>query len=1373
MAGMRWFSARVEIAIAVVLTLAGVSAAVAQDNESYHHLEELKLRVGIKPYERMLAEGHYPSERTVFLDSITGVEVWKMTQDPAIVRHEYYDIPVWNRDGSHMLIKHQGEVAPNPNWLLSADGSALWPLPETPVVDLKWSWLDPDLIFGFDGTEIVRVTWPTWTVESLFDLDSVTPPFDTGSVFLVPPHPVDDRLLLHTFAQGRFFSFDLDLGQLTEIQTDGRWAVLDGIHRLRWTKDTDHNVFFGQNWRLLSGQPVLDPRQYIVPLTGAFEPLDECMLPGVNERTKHPDVTMDGLAVTGFIGRDFWVYYCNGEQPSRILYGAEDSHHGSNLFDDRWYVIDNEDGLEYEVDGLDVSDSNVLMSMDGRAQMVLNYHYSLQADLLTHTEPRTASSPDGTKVVYDSNMMNRGAPGSEGSSDVYVTVVRRPFPPTDFNAVAGPAEVRLSWSRPLHSPNGIHWNPGNLSREISGYHVWRAESSGGPYMQITEVPIAGTEYSDVSAVPDTPYYYVVQSVEPSGLGSVFSEEDAASTTSSSWQGSVRFHYEAELAELEPPLVPRLEPEGASADWFAGTFGLEPDPVFPLESLPAAINFAVRAPVASTYYVWLRARTFSGVPGSFDIELDGAPKGSVEVDQDAWLWLPLTGPISVPTGDHTLSVATADLEVGVDRIAFTNDPSYVPVGFAGADTQAPAPPSNTRLVAIDTTTKKLLWDPSPDNDVVHYNVYCGRDDSYALANPNRLYSPHDTVVWDWGIPQGASTVYKVTAVDRFGNESAPVVHDPAVSGEGRAPVSVGDIYSVDEDTVLAPGGLGVLDNDQDLDGDVLTALLVQDVANGTLNLFADGSFTYTPDAEFSGPDSFVYKASDGLVESLEATATITVMAVNDPPSTTVDSYSVDEDRLLTRSPMNGVLSNDSDIEEDPLTARVVTNVANGSLTLNADGSFDYDPVDDFYGTDGFTYEAFDGLDASPATAVTITVNAVDDAPDAVADAYSLNEDGQLVVEAPGVLENDEEVDGESLTAVLDQDVLNGTLTLNPNGRFVYTPEPNFEGTDRFYYRASDGNGESNVVVVNLTIESVNDVPVAADDAYAGTEDQTLFVSAGVLGNDSDQDDSNLDAVVLSEPEHGLLMLDEASGDFVYYPDLNWNGVTSFTYAASDGEALSAPATVVLTIAPVNDTVRIRSRGYTINEDEVLSLAAPGLLRRLNDPDGDTLTAVLDQDVNRGTLELGADGSLVYTPDANDSGVMIFRFRADDGVELSNQGKVTITVIEVPDPPIGLPDSYLATRDTVLSVPTVSGVLVNDSDGDGDPITAEVVSDPLFGTLTQFKTGGRFDYQPASGFVGVDTFTYRATDGGLDSGPVTVTITVQPATAPAPRRTAGRG
>ena len=160
-------------------------------------------------------------------------------------------------------------------------------------------------------------------------------------------------------------------------------------------------------------------------------------------------------------------------------------------------------------------------------------------------------------------------------------------------------------------------------------------------------------------------------------------------------------------------------------------------------------------------------------------------------------------------------------------------------------------------------------------------------------------------------------------------------------------------------------------------------------------------------------------------------------VNDPPETSTDAYSVDEDETLN-VPMPGVLANDSDVDGDALTAILVSDVTHGALVLNADGSFTYTPATDYNGADSFTYKANDGgLDSAVAT-VSLTVNPVNDPPEALADAYSVNEDETLTVSAPGVLANDTDVDGDALTAILVGDVSHGALVLNADGSFTYTP-----------------------------------------------------------------------------------------------------------------------------------------------------------------------------------------------------------------------------------------------------------------------------------------------------------------------------------------------
>jgi VCBS repeat-containing protein len=170
------------------------------------------------------------------------------------------------------------------------------------------------------------------------------------------------------------------------------------------------------------------------------------------------------------------------------------------------------------------------------------------------------------------------------------------------------------------------------------------------------------------------------------------------------------------------------------------------------------------------------------------------------------------------------------------------------------------------------------------------------------------------------------------------------------------------------TVAAPGVLG---NDTDPDGDPLNAVLVSGPSHGTLTLNADGSFGYTPAADFAGTDAFSYRASDGALSSNPATVTLTVAPVNDAPVAAADAYSTVEDTALTVA-APGVLGNDTDPDGDPLTAVLVSGPGHGTLTLNADGSFGYTPAADFAGTDAFSYRASDGaLSSNPAT-VTITV-----------------------------------------------------------------------------------------------------------------------------------------------------------------------------------------------------------------------------------------------------------------------------------------------------------------------------------------------------------------------------------------------------------------
>ncbi|MCF6391655.1 cadherin-like domain-containing protein, partial [Mycobacterium sp. MBM] len=529
----------------------------------------------------------------------------------------------------------------------------------------------------------------------------------------------------------------------------------------------------------------------------------------------------------------------------------------------------------------------------------------------------------------------------------------------------------------------------------------------------------------------------------------------------------------------------------------------------------------------------------------------------------------------------------------------------------------------------------------------------------------------------------------------------------VSPVNDTPVTAGDTFTTNEDSAVNGN---VLTNDSDTDGDTLTATLVDGPTNGTLQLNSDGTFTYTPTADFNGTDTFTYTAGDGTATSSVATVSITVEPVNDTPVTTEDSFTTNEDSAVS----GNVLTNDSDIDGDTLTATLVDGPANGTLTLNTDGTFTYTPSADFNGTDTFTYTAGDGTATSSVQTVSITVDPVNDTPVTAGDTFTTDEDTVLT---GNVLTNDSDIDGDALTATLVDGPAHGTLTLNTDGSFTYTPNADFNGADSFTYTATDGTATSSVATVSITVDPVNDTPVTAGDTFTTDEDTVL--NGNVLTNDSDTDGDTLTATLVTGPANGTLELN-TDGTFTYTPDADFNGADSFTYTAGDGSATSSIATVSITVDPVNDTPVTAGDTFTTDEDTAVS---GNVLSNDSDTDGDTLTATLVDGPTNGTLQLNADGTFTYTPDADFNGADSFTYTAGDGSATSSVETVSITVSPVNDTPAAVGDTFTTNEDTVLT----GNVLTNDSDVDGNPLTATLVDGPANGTLT-LNTDGSFTYTP---------------------------------------------
>ncbi len=320
----------------------------------------------------------------------------------------------------------------------------------------------------------------------------------------------------------------------------------------------------------------------------------------------------------------------------------------------------------------------------------------------------------------------------------------------------------------------------------------------------------------------------------------------------------------------------------------------------------------------------------------------------------------------------------------------------------------------------------------------------------------------------------------------------------------------------------------------------------------------------------GTDGAVYAV--GTIGSGHGDAcTIKYAPTTHVPVGVPDGYTTDEDTALNVA-APGVLGNDTDPVPGTLTASLASPPTHGALTLSADGSFTYTPTGNYNGPDAFTYTVSDGTSSSPPTTVTITVTAVNDAPVAADDAYSVDAGQQLVVAAPGVVGNDTDVDGDALSAVLVTGPSHGSLALGADGSLTYTPDAGYSGPDQFTYSAFDGLASSVPATISITVRAVNHPPVAVDDAYSVNEDGQLVVpdAKGALQNDSDPDADRLSAVLDSKPAHGTVVL-QPGGGFTYTPDPDFSGEDTFQYRASDGSASSAPATVRIQVNAVVENV----------------------------------------------------------------------------------------------------------------------------------------------------------------------------------------------------------
>ncbi len=605
---------------------------------------------------------------------------------------------------------------------------------------------------------------------------------------------------------------------------------------------------------------------------------------------------------------------------------------------------------------------------------------------------------------------------------------------------------------------------------------------------------------------------------------------------------------------------------------------------------------------------------------------------------------------------------------------------------------------------------------------HGAVKLAADGSFTYT-PVAGYTGADSFVYraNDGLQQSANTVVSLTVGGAV--NVAPTAANAAASGS--------------EDTTLS-GQVSA----SDPDSPTLTYALVGAPLHGTVTLSATGAYQYTPNANYNGPDSFTFKANDGQVDSNTATVSLTVTAVNDAPTATAGSASGGQGTVIS-----GQLAA-SDIDSPTLTYSLVTGPQHGTVSVNAAGAFQYTPSANYTGPDSFTFKANDGqLDSNIATE-SLTVSAGNHAPVAAAGSASGNEDAVISGQLAAT-----DADGNALTYSLVTGPLHGAVSINAAGLYQYTPTANYNGPDSFSFKANDGQVDSNVATVSLTVAPVNDAPIAAAASASGNEDAVI---AGQLSA-TDIDSPTLTYSVVTGPLHGAVSVN-AAGAFQYTPSANYNGPDSFTFKANDGSLNSNTATMSLTVVPVDDAPVAANSSASGAEDTSISGQAVA-----TDVDNPVLTYTWLTGPQHGALTFNQDGSYLYTPVANYNGPDSFTFLADDGQLTSNTGTVSLTITPVNDPPVVNPDAASVTSGGILSIP-VASLLANDTDVDGDVLTVTAVAMGANPHGVVQLVNGVITYTPNAGYTGTDTFTYSVTDGHVAS-PIAGTVTVSVTTATA--------
>jgi hypothetical protein len=759
----------------------------------------------------------------------------------------------------------------------------------------------------------------------------------------------------------------------------------------------------------------------------------------------------------------------------------------------------------------------------------------------------------------------------------------------------------------------------------------------------------------------------------------------------------------------------------------------------------------------------------------------AAEGTVAFNGTNWVFSPAasfkgtaTITYSISDGEGGTATSTHTVVVAAPPIAAVND-SYttpydtnVPGNAATGDTYAP----NSKFTATSTpfhgtvtmnTNGTYTYNPNPDFFGVDTFSYQVKDPTGQIktaietititAPPIAAVDHNYSTPYDTDVPGNAATsdtyapnsIFTATSTPAHGtvtmNANGTYTYNPNPDFFGvdtftyQVADPTGQIKTAMETITIVAPPISAVDDvyttpyDTDLSGNAAYAdtyapnsvfTATSTPAHGTVTMNTNGTYTYNPNPDFFGVDTFTYQVKDPTGQIVTAKETITIVA---PPIAAVDDhYSTPYDTDYTGT----AATLDTYALNSVFTA--TSTPAHGTVVMNPDGSYTYNPDINFKGVDSFTYQVKDptGQIKTATEYIGVDTPAIAAIDHNYTTLYDTNVAGNAAT-------GDTYAPQSVFTATSKPP--HGTVVMNPDGTYIYNPDPDFKGVDSFTYQVQDPTGQIRIATETITIAAP--AIAAIDHGY------TTGYDTNVAGNAATGDTYAPNSVFTasSKPPHGTVVMNP-DGTYIYNPDPDFAGVDTFTYQVKDptGQIVTATETITIAapaIAAVDDS-------YTTPFNTALSgNAAKGDTYALNS------TFTVASTPAHGTVLMKADGTYTYTPSKNYYGTDTFTYQVKDPTGQTVTATETITI---PRPAIAaVNDSYKTPYNTPLTAAAGTG----DTYSPGSTFSA--VTQPGHGTLTM-KPDGTYVFKPAAGFSGKVTFTYKITDPTGQTSIATETIIV---------------